>query len=360
LISDSVVDEFLSVDPDARVACEVLAAKGTVVVAGEITSAASVDVEAVIRKTIASVGYDSTDPHFSASDCRVLQSISLQSESLRQALVWKGNRGRFCAGDQALVIGYAERNSFGQIPVEAYIAKTIARELSELRLSRPELGLRPDGKVLVGVSEDAFQSDHCQLLVVSLHHSPDADRKRLEEAALTCCCDKLGTLFDGRRTLWRFNPPTGEFVFGGPSADTGLTGRKLVCDAYGPSIPVGGGALSGKDPTKIDRTGAYASRWIAKWLLESGECDSAKVALSYVIGDDKPVGIDVVTSGAMDATEAKRLVLGNFDLCPGALIREMDLLRPIYAKACRAGHFGTDQSLPWEMPSLVRVALVAP
>lgn len=346
IISDAVVDAFITLDPSARVACEVLVAKQDVFVAGEMTSVASPEIQEIVRSAIASVGYDQEGLGFSASECRVHTSTSQQSKNLAEALFANSAAGRLCAGDQAVVVGYAEGNAFGGIPAEVFAAKTIARAVSSLRASDATLGLCPDGKVLVGLQDQGEQ--WCEIVVVSVQHRPGANAVVIHDAMHDCVEKSLGSLFRSGATRVVVNPPNGTFTFGGPAADTGLTGRKLVVDAYGASVPIGGGAFSGKDPTKVDRTGAYAARWVAKSLVRSELCQKAMVTLTYLIGDEQPIGVNVAGCGRTPDAELRDIVLEAFDLSPTGIIEALNLRRPIFVRATSSAHFGLDGDLPWE------------
>ncbi len=350
IVADSILDEYLAHDADARVACEILVAKQLVVVAGEISSNYTADIESVVRRTIAEVGYVDAASGMSANDCRIVLSLSQQSDSLRDAIRPEALGEPLRAGDQAIVTGFATRNGFGMIPPASYIAKMIAIEVGILRRSGRAPFMLPDGKTLACIELDDGGLMRARRIVISAQHRADATREQVSATLRSLVSTGLlGTLIDGTTEL-TINPPSGQFCFGGPGADTGLTGRKLIADAYGPSIPQGGGSFSGKDPTKIDRCGAYAARWIAKSLVTSGVATTVQVSVTYLIGDACPIALNVAMPSAdMHRQEqVMRLIREKFDLRPGAIIERLDLTQPLYARSTMKAHFGIDSTLPWE------------
>jgi S-adenosylmethionine synthetase len=352
IVADSILDEYLLHDPAARVACEILAAKELIVVAGEISSEYTADIEYVVRRTLAEVGYVNTASGISANDCRVVLSLSQQSPSLGAALCPRAFGDLLPAGDQAVVTGFATRNDFGMIPPASFIAKTLAIEVGMLRHSGGAPVLLPDGKTLACIELDGDGCVTVRQIVISAQHRPDATPEQLSAIFRPLVSTGfLGAVVDGMTEL-TINPPSGRFCFGGPAADTGLTGRKIVADSYGPNVPQGGGSFSGKDPTKIDRCGAYAARWIAKSLVTSGVATTVLINLTYVIGSASPIAVDVVVPNAAlrKMAQVRRLILEKFDLRPGALIERLALARPLYSRSTSKAHFGIDSSLPWEQP----------
>ncbi len=349
IVADTVLDSYLQQDSQAKVACEVFLAKNLVVIGGEFTSYAEVDLDMVVRKAIRDIGYTSSEIGFSADDCRVVLSISGQSASLQRAVDF-GQAKAIGAGDQAVVIGFAERNDTGMIPVETYYARKLATMLGDLRRSGELDYLRPDGKVLIGFADPSSGSWELNTLCISAQHSPNIDKSRVARELLERVSRCIPSEFISSRTQIFVNPPNGMFCEGGPAADTGLTGRKTISSTYGPRVGGGGGALSGKDPTKIDRCAAYGARYVAKQLIHSGVADEVIVQLTYVLGRAEPVSVSVQgrSSGSnllLDLTDATR---AKFDLRPGAFIEGLALCRPIYARCARSGHFGIDSTLPWE------------
>jgi S-adenosylmethionine synthetase len=350
-ISDAVLDATLAQDPDARVACETLVTTGTVVIAGEITTSAYVDIAGVARQTIRDIGYDKPAYGFDGDTCGVLVAIDAQSPDIAQGVDSGG------AGDQGMMHGYATAANEDYLPIPIYVAHRLTSYLEEARVSGRIPFLRPDGKAQVTIDPELRQ---VRAVVVSAQHDPgphqddiryELQREVVEPVLLDC-----RVLDDQRRTRLLdsgickvFINPTGKFVLGGPVADAGLTGRKIVADTYGGWIPVGGGAFSGKDPSKVDRSAAYAARWAAKNVVASALAFSCHIVLAYSIGVVDPVQITVTTDGAeVDPERISKAVREVFDFTPKGIIEALDLRRPIYrATATGAGHFG-DMTFPWE------------
>lgn len=353
LIADAIVDDYLRHDPDAKVACEVLVAKQLVVIAGEISSDYSADLEALVRDTLADIGYTALESGISAASCRVEVSVSGQSPYLSQLVRPSLHRLGLSASDQAVVVGFATSNMFGMVPRASHIAKRLAIDIARSRRENPASDLRPDGKTLVCLTKDDGVTSEHPVIVVSAQHAESAKLSAVRELLESLTLNALSALPIERPFRLVINPPTGVFHFGGPAADTGLTGRKVVADTYGPDVSCGGGALSGKDPSKIDRCATYAARWVAKSLVAAGLATSLRVSLTYVIGDAAPIAVEVVTDNSLRQDELLvRLIREKFDLRPGAIIERLDLRRPIYYLATRRGHIGLDESLPWEVPTL--------
>lgn len=350
IIADSILDEYLEHDKNARVACEVLVAKELVVVAGEISSSYQADIEGIVRQTILDIGYLDSACGMSGNDCRVIRSLSEQSPSLRNVLLPESLGEPLRASDQAVVVGFATQNCFGMIPPASFIAKKIAIEVGARRHSGQAPFLRPDGKTLVQVEADAGGCPTVRQIVVSAQHVPEATPAQICMMVHSIVPSCIQGAVTDKATQLTINPPSGRFSFGGPAADTGLTGRKVVADCYGPGVPHGGGSFSGKDPTKIDRCGAYAARWVAKSLVMSGVAATALVSLSYVIGVAEPTSIAVALPDrdARQENQIIALVQDKFDLRAGAIIERLDLLRPLYLRATQRAHFGIDSTLPWE------------
>lgn len=364
-ISDSILDAMLAADPRSRVAVETLVTTGQVHVAGEVTTASRVDITKLVRDRILEIGYDSSEKGFDGHSCGVNIAIGAQSADIAQgvdtayeARVEAGVSledliARQGAGDQGLMFGYACTDTPELMPLPIALAHRLARRLTEVRKNGTLGYLRPDGKTQVTIEYAGDQAVRLDTVVVSSQHAEDVDldgrlvgdiRKHVVEP-------ELGLLkIDTSDTRLLVNP-TGRFVIGGPMGDAGLTGRKIIVDTYGGMARHGGGAFSGKDPSKVDRSAAYAMRWVAKNVVASGLAQRAEVQVAYAIGKAAPVGLFVETFGTetVDPTKIQGAISDVFDLRPAALIRDMDLLRPIYAPTAAYGHFGrTDLDLPWE------------
>ena len=362
IIADSILDDFLSHDALARVACEVLVGKDLVVVGGEFTSGFTPDLTAVVRRTLREIGYVSGELGIAADKCKVIVSTSGQSGHLRDVMLARKLIGlrsglrkdgkSLRAGDQAVVVGFAANNTFGGIPPEAFFAKRLAATLDNCRHSSAIPYLWPDGKTMVSLRLRDGVPIQATTIVVSAQHEPSVSLRRLRRDLIEAVVLEVippGLIKKDTRIL--VNPPDGKFSFGGPAADTGVTGRKLIADAYGPSVPHGGGALSGKDATKIDRCGAYLCRHVARTLVASGMAEECQVRLTYVLGQAQPVAVNV--SGRLGKELKKpqhgRMISGLFDLRPGAAIQRLALRQPLFARATRARHYGIDLGLPWEI-----------
>jgi S-adenosylmethionine synthetase len=350
IIADTIVDAFLAFDKTAKVGCEVLVGKNLVVIAGEFLSTADPDLVFLTRETIKEMGYVSNEQGFSANACEILTSVSPQSSPL--AAVVDRSRGiQMGAGDQAVVIGYAEQNETGMIPIEMYYARKLANRLREVRVTNEMPYLWPDGKVLVVMQPNEDREPRLQTICISAQHDPAASVERMREDILQlvvrhCIFPKH---IDGEFQVI-VNPPNGVFSIGGPAADTGVTGRKCISSTYGPAVPHGGGALSGKDPSKIDRCGAYAARFLAKKLVQCGDAERVKVELTYLLGRTEPLAVAVFgwKRGQKKAFDLTSAATAEFDLRPAAVIERLSLNRPIYANSARFGHFGTVSDFPWE------------
>jgi S-adenosylmethionine synthetase len=358
-ISDAVLDAVMAQDRMGRVACECSVTTGLCLVFGEITTTANIDFQQIARKTIKEIGYLDARWGFDSESASVLTAVGKQSPDIaaavNTALEVRGESKKaeeIGAGDQGMMIGYAVRETPELMPLPISLAHKLTRRLATLRKSGEVQWLRPDGKSQVTVE---YNTDHTpkrvHTVVVSTQHSPDVSHEQITRDVM----DKVvrpvipSNLLDSS-TKYYVNP-SGKFVVGGPHGDSGLTGRKIIVDTYGGSARHGGGAFSGKDPTKVDRSGAYAARWVAKNLVAAGIADRAEVQLAYAIGVARPLSIYVETygTGKVDNGEVARLIQDNFDLRPGAIIRDLDLRRPIYRNVAAYGHFGRDDlNLPWE------------
>ena len=364
-ISDSVLDAILTEDPKARVAVETLVTTGQVHVAGEVTTTAYVDIPGIVRQKILEIGYDSSTKGFDGASCGVNVAIGAQSPDIAGG-VFNSHESRSGisedeidsqgAGDQGLMFGFATNETPELMPLPIALAHRLSRKLTEVRKSGVLPYLRPDGKTQVTIEYDGDKPVRLDTVVLSTQHAADIDlenmltpdiRTEVVEAVLADL--EVATLdTSGYRLLVN---PTGKFVLGGPMGDAGLTGRKIIVDTYGGMARHGGGAFSGKDPSKVDRSAAYAMRWVAKNAVAAGLADRIEVQVAYAIGQAAPVGLFVETFGTekVDPAVIERVISENFDLRPLAIIRDLDLLRPIYAPTAAYGHFGrTDIDLPWE------------
>ena len=351
-ISDSVLDALLSKDPKSRVACETMVTTGMAIVAGEISTGAVVDFQEVVRKTIGEIGYNSSKMGFDCNCCAVLISLDKQSADIAPGV----NEGEGMdmdqgAGDQGLMFGYActETDVLMPFPI-TYAHRLVARQ-AEVRRSGKLPWMRPDAKSQVTVKYEDATPVSIDTVVLSTQHDPDIGHAELSEAVIEEIIKPVlpANMLDAH-TRFLVNP-TGRFEIGGPVADCGLTGRKIIVDTYGGSAHHGGGAFSGKDPSKVDRSAAYATRYVAKNIVAAGLADKCEVQVAYAIGVAKPVSVMVETfgTGKIDDTKIEALVNRHFDLRPKAIIQSLDLLRPIYRKTAAYGHFGrTEPDFTWE------------
>jgi S-adenosylmethionine synthetase len=361
-ISDTVLDALLAGDPFSRVAVESLITTGQVHLAGEVTTAASVDIPALVRAKILEIGYDSSAKGFDGASCGVNVAIGAQSPDIAQgvdaACESRSGHGtdeidRQGAGDQGLMFGYACDDTPELMPLPIALAHRLARRLAEVRKTGIVPYLRPDGKTQVSIEYAGARPVRLDTVVISSQHAEGIDldtmlaadlRKHVIDPEIS----SLGLAADDPKVLIN---PTGRFVIGGPMGDAGLTGRKIIVDTYGGMARHGGGAFSGKDPSKVDRSAAYAMRWVAKTVVAAGLADRAEIQVSYAIGKAAPIGLFVETFGTehVDPLHIEAAIDEVFDLRPAAIIRDLDLLSPIYAQTASYGHFGrSDLDLPWE------------
>ncbi|AEO06648.1 methionine adenosyltransferase [Listeria monocytogenes] len=361
-ISDAILDAIISKDPDARVACETTVTTGLVLVAGEITTSVYVDIPKIVRDTIKEIGYTRAKYGFDAETCAVLTAIDEQSPDIAQGVdeALESRSGNeidaaieaIGAGDQGLMFGFATDETEELMPLPIFLAHGLARKLTELRKTNKLDYLRPDAKTQVTVEYDEFnQPVRIDTIVVSTQHHPDITQEQIAKDLHTHLFPEvIDASFLDEDTKYFINP-TGRFVIGGPLGDAGLTGRKIIVDTYGGYARHGGGAFSGKDPTKVDRSGAYAARYVAKNIVAAGLAKKVEVQVAYAIGVARPVSISIDTYGTSDYSEQELIdgVNALFDLRPAGIIHMLDLRRPIYRQTAAFGHFGrSDLDLPWE------------
>ncbi|MEO1326004.1 MAG: methionine adenosyltransferase [Pseudomonadota bacterium] len=349
-ISDAILDAILTEDTQARVACETLVKTGMVIVAGEITTSAWVDIEAIIRGVVLDIGYNSSDMGFDGQSCAVLNAIGKQAGEIAQG-VDRGDPREQGAGDQGLMFGYACNETDSLMPAPIDYAHQLVRKQAEVRKASTLPWLRPDAKSQVTFRYEDNKPVAIDAVVLSTQHDPDIDQKDLHAAVREhIIAPVLPENWLSSETKYHINP-TGSFVTGGPVGDCGLTGRKIIVDTYGGMARHGGGAFSGKDPSKVDRSAAYACRYVAKNLVAAGLADRCEVQVSYAIGVAEPTSISVETfgTGRLSSEALTRLVREHFDLTPYGILTSLDLIRPIYRPTAAYGHFGrTDIDLSWE------------
>ena len=358
-ISDNVLDAYLAQDSKARVACETVAGKGLVLVTGEISSTANVDIEKVVRDTIKEIGYTDENTDISWEKCKVIINISKQSPDIAlgvdKSYESKNEENADAdaesegAGDQGMVFGFATNETEDYLPLPIDLAHKLAKKLTEVRKTKEIPYLRPDGKVQVTIEYDDDKPIRVDTVVVSTQHEENVDlevlKKDIKDKVINAVIDSK--LLD-EKTKYFINP-TGRFVIGGPLGDTGLTGRKIIVDTYGGYSRHGGGAFSGKDATKVDRSGSYMARYIAKNIVANGYAKKCEIQISYAIGVAKPVSIFVDTfgTGTISDEEIVKIIEEKFDLTPRGIINTLDLEKPIYTKTTNYGHFGKEE-LAWE------------
>ena len=365
-ISDSILDALLTEDPRARVAVETLVTTGQVHVAGEVNTTAYADIPKIVREKVLEIGYDSSAKGFDGNSCGVNVAIGAQSPEIAQGVdhshearvegLSDDEIDRQGAGDQGLMFGYANTDTPELMPLPIALAHRLSRRLTEVRKSGVLPYLRPDGKTQVTIEYDGDNAVRLDTVVISTQHAADIDLDNLltpdiREKVLGSVLAELNVPTLDTSDVRLLVNPTGKFVLGGPMGDAGLTGRKIIVDTYGGMARHGGGAFSGKDPSKVDRSAAYAMRWVAKNAVAAGLADRIEVQVAYAIGKAAPVGLFVETFGTekTDPARIQAAISEVFDLRPGAIIRDLDLLRPIYAPTAAYGHFGrTDIDLPWE------------
>ena len=357
-ISDAVLDAILKEDPKGRVACETIVTTGQIHIFGEISTKCYVDIPHIARKTVIDIGYDRAKYGFDGNTCGVLISIDEQSSDIAmgvdkalEAKEGKASEEEAGAGDQGMMFGYATNETESYMPMPAYLANKLALRLTEVRKNGTLPYLRPDGKTQVTVEYVDGKPVRIDAIVISSQHAPEITHAQIEKDLIENVVKAIvpAEMLD-ENTKYYINP-TGRFVIGGPQGDAGLTGRKIIVDTYGGMARHGGGAFSGKDPSMVDRSAAYAARYVAKNIVAAGLADKCEIQLAYAIGVAQPVSVLVETFGTAKIDEEKiaELVRKNFALSPTGIIRELDLLRPIYKQTAAYGHFGrTDVDLPWE------------
>ena len=349
-ISDSILDAILEQDPNGRVACETMIKTGVVIVAGEISTSATIDTEQLVRERVNAIGYDNTKYGFDGHTCGVLNAVGKQSPDIAQGVDETGDREQG-AGDQGMMYGYATNETEVLMPAPITFAHRLVKRQSQVRRSGTLPWLRPDAKSQVTVRYEGGKPKRVDAVVLSTQHDPDVDQKVLHEAVMDEIIRPIiPAQWFANDTRFYINP-TGRFVIGGPVGDCGLTGRKIIVDTYGGVARHGGGAFSGKDPSKVDRSAAYACRYVAKNIVAAGIADRCEVQVSYAIGVAEPTSVDVETfgTGKIEEDRISALVNEHFDLKPRGIIEMLELLQPIYTSTAAYGHFGReDEGFPWE------------
>lgn len=365
-ISDAVLDAILKEDPNGRVACETFVTTGLVVVAGEISTKCYIDIQKIVRETIRNIGYTRAKYGFDADTCGVMVALDEQSPDIALGVdvSEEGKNGEYAledaigAGDQGMMFGYATNETPELMPAPILYAHKLAKRLAQVRKEGTLTYLRPDGKTQVTFEYEDHKPIRIDTIVISTQHNPETTLQQIQADMLEHVIRPVipSALLDDN-TKYHINP-TGRFVIGGPQGDTGLTGRKIIVDTYGGAASHGGGAFSGKDPTKVDRSAAYAARYVAKNIVAAGLADRCEIQLSYAIGIAKPISVFVDTygTGKISDDQLIQIVNEHFDLKPAAIIRHFDLRRPLYKNTAAYGHFGrSDLDLPWEKTDKVEL-----
>lgn len=364
LVSDTILDACLAQDPESKVACETVAKSNMILIAGEITTGANINIDQLVRDKIKDIGYDDEQKGLNYKTCDVIQKITMQSKDISQAVHENKKEDDLRAGDQGLMFGYASNETKELFPFSHLMALKLSQKLTEVRKNGTLKYLRPDGKTQVTVEYKKENGKtiplRVQTVLISTQHDPDVKNEQIVSDIKKYVIEPVipkDKLDD--KTIYHINP-SGKFIIGGPEADAGLTGRKIIVDSYGGWGAHGGGAFSGKDPSKVDRSGAYAGRWIAKSLVAAKLCERALVQISYSIGIADPLSVFVDSYGTVkEGLTDKQLVdivLKNFNLKPGFIIKELKLKTPLYAKTACGGHFSReDQGFPWEVPKTLQL-----
>jgi S-adenosylmethionine synthetase len=348
-ISDAILDEFLKQDPESRVAVETLTTTGIVVVAGEVTSRAKFDVQDVVRKTLREIGYDDPQLGFDADSCSVLVSLHSQSPDISQGISSTENKEQG-AGDQGLMFGYATNETEEMMPMPIMLAHKLTKRLAEVRKSKLLPWVRPDGKSQVTVEYEDGKPKKLETIVIATQHSPEVNNEQIKKEIIEKVVKPVCGKYWNDKIKVHVNP-TGRFVIGGPPGDAGLTGRKIIVDTYGGMGRHGGGAFSGKDPSKVDRSACYMCRYIAKNIVAAGLAERCEVQVAYAIGVAEPVSLMVSTfdTSKIPEEQIENLVRKHFDMRPAAIISQLQLKRPIYRKTAAYGHFGRNEpEFSWE------------
>ena len=353
-VSDSILDEFLKGDPDSRVAVETMTTTGFVGVAGEVTSKTSFDIESVIRRTISEIGYNDPALKFDSNSCEVMIKLDKQSPDISQGVTADDHKEQG-AGDQGLMFGYATNETKELMPLPILLAHKLTKKLTDVRKNGALSWVRPDGKSQVSVRYEDHKPKQLETIVISTQHSPDITHEeitqQITENVIKPVC---GELWNDEIKI-HVNP-TGKFEIGGPHGDAGLTGRKIIVDTYGGMGRHGGGAFSGKDPSKVDRSACYMSRYVAKNIVAAGLADRCEVQVAYAIGVAKPVSLMVSTFGThkISEREIENLVNSNFDMRPAEIVKHLDLKKPIYKNTAAYGHFGRElDEFTWEKTDMI-------
>jgi S-adenosylmethionine synthetase len=352
-ISDAILDALLEQDPKSRVACEAFVTTGLVLIGGEITTKAYVQYPDIARSVIRGIGYTKADYKFDADSCSVISTIHQQSPDIARGVDVGG------AGDQGMMFGYACNETPEYMPMPIMFAHKLVKRLADVRKNTHSLMpyLRPDGKSQVTIEYEGRRPKRVHTIVLSTQHDPNVSQKRIKEDVLEHVVKKvIPKEYLDRKTIYHVNP-TGRFEIGGPHGDSGLTGRKIIVDTYGGRVAHGGGSFSGKDPSKVDRSAAYAARYLAKNVVAAGMADECMLQIAYAIGVAEPVAVYVNTygTGKLPDKELARIIRAEFDLTPRAIIRQLNLLRPIYRKTAAYGHFGrNEKEFTWEGLDLIK------